>query len=68
MMTGKIEVNDKVKFLYPNHGKGNVLRRVVGVITNKDRSSNGPWIEVHEDNGNTKSFSYSKIVSITKLG
>lgn len=66
MMTGKIKVNDNVKFLYPNHGKGNVLRRVVGKIVNKGSGEHGKFISVEEENGDTKNFSYSKIVSIIK--
>lgn len=67
MKTGKISEGDKVRFLYPNHGKGNILRKVEGVIAEKKKSQNGPYIVVDETNGNQKSFSYSKIVSITKI-
>lgn len=53
----------KVSFLYPVHGRKNVLRLVQGVKVKSFTGPNGRGITVAEPNGLHKSFSINKCVA-----
>jgi hypothetical protein len=55
-------VGSNVNFLYPTHGKMNVLRRVCGVVLEKGVGPNGPYLTIQESNGKIRSMSTKKIV------
>ena len=41
----------QVSFMYPARGKGNILRRVKGVVEEKGNGPNGPFLRVLESTG-----------------
>ena len=49
-------VGSTVKFMYPRHGKYNILRNVSGVVVDKGQGPNGPYLTVDEDRGGTRCF------------
>jgi len=53
----------KVKFLYPVHGRKNILRTIEGVKVNSFTGPNGRGITVLEPGGKYSSVSLSKCVS-----
>lgn len=55
-------IGSKVDFYYPRHGEGIVLRRVKGVVVDKGRGPNGPYLTVQELSGTIRSLSTKKIV------
>jgi len=57
-------IGSTVKFMYPRHGKYNILRNVIGVVVDKGKGPNGPYLTVDEDKGGTRSFSTKKIVDM----
>lgn len=54
----------KVEVLYPVNGRKNILRKVVGVKTRSFTGPNGPGIVVTEQNGQIRSLSVKKIVTL----
>lgn len=52
----------KLSFLYPIHGKRNILRKVEGVKAASFTGPNGRGVKVQEENGETHSFLLSKCV------
>ena len=57
-------VGSVVKFMYPRHGKYNILRSVIGVVVDKGTGPNGPYLTVDEVRGGTRCFSTKKIVDM----
>jgi hypothetical protein len=67
MLLNLSELNkgDKVDFLYPVHGRLNILRRVVGVVDKTGIGPNGPYVTVNSNNV-YRSLSATKIVNIKR--
>jgi len=57
-------VGSHVEFLYPKHGKRNVLRSVKGRVEAKGVGPNGPYVKVDEGKTGVRTFSARKIVEI----
>jgi|TARA_B100002052_G_scaffold295823_1_gene323064 hypothetical protein len=55
-------IGSRVDFMYPVHGKMNVLRRIVGNVVDKGIGPNGPYLTVKEMSGQIRSLSTKKIV------
>jgi|TARA_A100001201_G_scaffold1903_1_gene4846 hypothetical protein len=55
-------IGSRVDFMYPVHGKMNVLRRIVGNVVDKGIGPNGPYLTVREVSGQIRSLSTKKIV------
>jgi len=54
-------VNSMVEFLYPAGGKGNVFRRVKGVVIEKKKGPSGHLLTVLQADGKIRSFTVRKI-------
>lgn len=63
MMTKRIRVGSRVRFLYPKHGKMNILRMVEGCCVQTGIGPNGRYYTVEESSGSHRNFSRSKIVA-----
>ena len=55
-------IGSRVDFMYPVHGKMNVLRRIDGNVVDKGICPNGPYLTVREVSGQIRSLSTKKIV------
>ena len=55
-------IGSRVDFMYPVHGKMNVLRRIVGNVVDKGIGPNGPYLTVKEICGQIRSLSSKKSV------
>jgi hypothetical protein len=60
----KFKIGDEVSFLYPVHGKMNILRKVVGEAIDSGTGPNGPFLTIQETNGKIRSCSKKKMVFI----
>jgi len=58
-------IGSVVNFMYPTHGTGNVLRRVIGKVVLKGIGPNGPFLTVLENDGKIRSLSTKKIVNFS---
>jgi hypothetical protein len=56
---------DRVDFLYPVHGRRNILRRIVGVVDKVGNGPNGPFVTVNSKNV-FRSLSATKIVNVNR--
>lgn len=56
------EVGSKVAFLYPQHGKRNVLCNQTGTVLNKGVGPNGPYLDVQRTDGSYRRLSVKKLV------
>ena len=59
-------IGSVVNFMYPTHGTGNVLRRVIGKVVLKGIGPNGPFLTVLENDGKIRSLSTKKIVNFSQ--
>ena len=60
----QFKIGDEVSFLYPVHGKMNILRKVVGEAIDSGKGPNGPFLTIQETNGKIRSCSEKKMVLI----
>lgn len=57
-------INSMVEFLYPSGGKGNICRRVKGVVIEKKKGPSGFLLTVRESETKIRSFSVKKIIGL----